>query len=100
VDGWQAGATSANLIKADMMKLSKMRTRAIVSDTTIQTRVKVSHVKGINVLSADGSARYIDLKYLGYYPANSTTPIMDVMKASIVDNVIVDEFWDRVDAAP
>jgi prepilin-type N-terminal cleavage/methylation domain-containing protein len=95
VDGW-----GTPLLRADMMKLAKMKTRAIVSDTTIETRVRVAHVRGINVLSADGSARYIDLDYLGYYPKNSTTPILTVMKASLVDNTIVDEFWDRLDAAP
>jgi prepilin-type N-terminal cleavage/methylation domain-containing protein len=87
---------------AQQMQLSRMKTRAIVADLMASfTRVRVAHVKGINVLSADGSARYIDLQYLGNDPATGK-PIQDAM--SVVNdaskNRLTDLYWDRVDAAP
>jgi prepilin-type N-terminal cleavage/methylation domain-containing protein len=102
-------------LPAQMMKLAKMKTRAIVSDLNIATRVKVAHVKGVNVLSADGSARYIDIKYIGYSPSgtitdpeNYTGPVtqgrwlQDDMSVVSNDakNRIIELWWARVDAAP
>jgi hypothetical protein len=95
VDGW-----TTPILKADQMKLAKMKTRAIVADVTVKTRVAVAHVKGINILAADGSARYVDVSYLGDYPLGSGVNILDSMKASSVDNLVCDEFWERVDKAP
>jgi prepilin-type N-terminal cleavage/methylation domain-containing protein len=98
-----------------MMKLARMKTRAIVSDLNIATRVKVAHVRGLNVLSADGSARYIDLKYIGYSPAgtvadpehytgpvDTTKWLQDDMTVASSDqkNRIIELWWARVDAAP
>src|SRR5688572_31738093 len=73
VNGWP-GAKA--LFPARMMRIERMKTRAIVADiiaeanTSVgETRgVQVTHVRGINVLSADGSARYIDVRYLGLAP--------------------------------
>jgi prepilin-type N-terminal cleavage/methylation domain-containing protein len=90
----------ADILPTTMMNISKMKSRAIVTDVALATRVRVAHVKGINVLSADGSARYLDLKYVGYDPGNPNVPFIDIMKASITPNATVDEFWKRVDEAP
>lgn len=96
------GQAPNGALPAVMMKLSKMKTRGILADLMASfTRVRVAHQKGINVLSADGSARYIDLSYLGYAP-DGVTPIQDAL--SVVSNnsknSLVDLYWDRVDAAP
>jgi prepilin-type N-terminal cleavage/methylation domain-containing protein len=102
-------------LPAQMMRLSKMKTMGIVSDLNIASRVKVAHVKGINVLSADGSARYIDIKYLGNTPTGAITdpehytgptdPNQSIQDAMTVvgndaKNRIIEVWWARVDAAP
>ena len=99
VYGWgamPAGSTTG----APMMNIARMKTKAIVCDVLAATRVKVAHVKGINVLSADGSARYIELSYLGDDPATPGTSIIEAMKVNITPNDVVDTFWQRVDNAP
>jgi prepilin-type N-terminal cleavage/methylation domain-containing protein len=99
VYGWgamPAGTKSA----APMMRIAKMKTHAIVCDVLAATRVKVAHVKGLNVLSADGSARYVDISYLGDDPTAPGIGIVDNMKVNITPNAVVDTFWERVDAAP
>lgn len=98
-----------------MMRLQTLKTRAIVSDLNIATRVKVAHVKGINVLSADGSARYVDIQYIGNSPTAAITDpehytgptdptkfLQDDMTVGpgITKNRIIDLWWARVDAAP
>jgi type II secretory pathway pseudopilin PulG len=100
-------------LPAQFMRLAKMKTRAIVSDVNISTRVKVAHVKGINALSADGSARYIDLQYIGNSatgpitdPENYTGPVdptrslQDDMAVVAGRERIIDLWWARVDKAP
>jgi prepilin-type N-terminal cleavage/methylation domain-containing protein len=102
-------------LPAQMMKLAKMKTRAIVSDLNIASRVKVAHVKGLNVLSADGSARYVDLQYIGYTPSGTVTDpehytgpvtqgrwLQDDMTVASGDskNRLIELWWARVDAAP
>ena len=102
-------------LRAEVMQLSKMKTRAIVADVNSATRVKVAHKKGLNVLSADGSARYIDIQYIGNSPSgpitdpeNYTGPIdpnrflQDELSVSGTDtkNRLFELWWARVDKAP
>jgi type II secretory pathway pseudopilin PulG len=55
----QNGVTLAQ--KTRMMRLSRLKSRAIVSDIiSSPTRVRVAHVRGVNVLFSDGSARWVD----------------------------------------
>jgi prepilin-type N-terminal cleavage/methylation domain-containing protein len=55
------GKTDAASKRAEMFKLSKLKSKAIVSDVcSSPTRVKPAHVKGINVLYANGGARWVD----------------------------------------
>jgi type II secretory pathway pseudopilin PulG len=108
-------ASNQPQLPAQMMKLAKMKTRAIVSDLNIASRVKVAHVKGINVLSADGSARYVDIQYIGYTPSGTVTDpehytgpvntsrwLQDDMTVANNDskNRLIELWWARVDAAP
>jgi prepilin-type N-terminal cleavage/methylation domain-containing protein len=94
VTGW------VDMTTTQMMKVSQMKTRAILTDVLITTRSKVAHVKGINVLSADGSARYLDQSYLGDYPGSPGIPFLQNVKASTTPNDVFDTLWDRLDAAP
>lgn len=95
------GVTGVPTMVADMMRLSSMKTRAIACDVMISSRTKVAHIKGINVLGADGSARYIEYSMLGDDP---TTPVVDNiflnLQASGSPNSTIDIVWDRIDLAP
>lgn len=110
VTGWQPAANSVT----QQMRIERMKTRAIVTDLIAEANVNVgetrgtaiTHKTGINVLSADGSARFVDLKYLGYAVDSSgnptTTPWSQalVYSTSNAVNIPVDAYWDRIDAAP
>ncbi len=50
---------NTNGTKGAMFKLSKLKNRAIVADVVSASRVKLAHIKGINVLYANGSARWV-----------------------------------------
>jgi len=97
VNGWNDSTT-----KGSMMKLAKLKTRAIVSDVPANTRLKVAHVKGFNVLSADGSARYIDNAYMGDDPLKPGVPFMSTYAVNSVNtpNTTTDIYWQRIDDAP
>ena len=97
VNGW----TDASA-RVGMMRIGRMKTRAILCDVPADTRARVQHIKGLNILSADGSARYIDQSYLGdhpQFPGFSFLSRMTVNSAS-TNNTSMDEFWKRVDDAP
>ena len=98
-----------------MMKLSRLKTKAIVADVNIATRVRVAHKKGLNVLLADGSAKFLDISYIGYSPTgpitdpeNYTGPtdsnryLQDDMTVASNDskNRHIELWWGRVDLAP
>ena len=85
-----------------MMRMARMKTRAILTDVAANTRVRVAHVKGINALSADGSARYIDGAYLGDHPQFPGTPFLQAMTVNTgnTTNATMDTFWERIDLAP
>jgi prepilin-type N-terminal cleavage/methylation domain-containing protein len=94
------GNTTNPKMLAEMMRLSSMKTRAIVCDVLITSRTKLAHVKGINVLSADGSARFLEMSYMGDDPAAPGTNILQTIQASGTPNTKIDLVWDRIDNAP
>ena len=91
-----------------MMTIARMKTKAIVSDIMAEANpgetrgVRFTHAKGINVLSADGSARYVDVSYLGDDPMAAGTPLWKALTytTGTEKNVLCDLYWERVDAAP
>jgi prepilin-type N-terminal cleavage/methylation domain-containing protein len=101
------------MAKAQMMNISRMKTRAIVSDLPFGAgsaaapfgRIQYGHRVGVNVLSADGSARWIHRELIG----DDTTP-PDVSNGDLIANLAIaasairqynmDLYWDRCDAAP
>lgn len=92
---------AAATMVADMMRQSSMKTRAILCDVMITTRTRVAHVKGINVLGADGSARYVEYSMLGNDPtASPPINIFLNILASGSPNSTIDLLWDRIDLAP
>jgi type II secretory pathway pseudopilin PulG len=100
VNGWAGSSFTTD--KSPMMKLSKLKTRGIVSDVAANTRLKVAHVKGINVLGADGSARYVEGSYLGNDPNKPGVPLLLSMTVNnnATPNSTTDLFWQRLDDAP
>ena len=93
---------------AKQMRANRMKTMAIVADIIAEAGsapesrgTAVTHKTGINVLSADGSARFIDLSYLGY-AADGVTPLYKTLKytTSTSINPTVDLYWANIDKAP
>jgi prepilin-type N-terminal cleavage/methylation domain-containing protein/prepilin-type processing-associated H-X9-DG protein len=101
VNGWSSEPVLTPASRTRMMRVTTMKVRGIVTDILIEGRYQVAHNKGINVLLADGSAKYIDLKYLGN-GSDGVTPLYQqlVYSTGTASNYLCDTYWDRVDAAP
>jgi prepilin-type N-terminal cleavage/methylation domain-containing protein len=96
-----------------MMNMARMKSRAIVSDlplgapsaAALQGRIMFSHKVGVNVLLADGSARWIPRALLG----DDTNP-PDPSNGDLIGNLAnsnsvrrnwnFEQYWDRCDKAP
>jgi hypothetical protein len=75
-----------------MFKLSKLKSRAIVSDIVSSlTRIKPAHQKGINVLFANGSARWEDYGLV--------KPQLEAGGSmfSATSDYLHDQLWDNLD---
>jgi hypothetical protein len=97
VNGWTDLAT-----KVPMMNQARMKTRAIVTDVCANTRIKLAHVTGLNVLLADGSAKFVDQAYWGLNPVDGVTPLLKslTVNTSSTPNSTMDVYWQRADDAP
>jgi type II secretory pathway pseudopilin PulG len=107
---WRAGASVSKdpvdetLAKTRMMNISRLKTRAIISDVAMRTRIVLAHKDGVNVLSADGSARFVHRSAVGdddNNPGNGDI-IFNLTVGSLTPakNFIYDQYWDRCDKAP
>jgi prepilin-type N-terminal cleavage/methylation domain-containing protein len=95
---------------ARMMNISKLKTRAIVSDLpfgagTTGGRIIFAHKVGVNVLSADGSARWVQRSIIGDEDTPADAADGDLIaNLAIVNSAIrnynLDLYWDRLDKAP
>lgn len=82
----------------NMMKLTKLKTRAIVSDIiSSPTRTIVGHRKGINVLTADGAARWVDLSLINKDDAGLALFSALGGSFSQAKNPLVDQVWELFD---
>jgi prepilin-type N-terminal cleavage/methylation domain-containing protein len=107
---WRAGPTVSedpvdeNRNKTTMMNISRLKTRAIITDVPMRTRIILAHKDGVNVLSADGSARYVARSSIG-------DDDNDLGNGDIIYNLTVgtnsaaknypyDLYFDRCDKAP
>ena len=94
--------------KAKMMTIGRLKTRAIVTDVPFRTRIRLAHEKGVNILSADGSARYVHRDLIGdeeIPPAVPDSADGDLIhnltvSASAAANAEMELYWDRCDKAP
>jgi prepilin-type N-terminal cleavage/methylation domain-containing protein len=98
---------------ARMMNLSRLKTRSIVSDLPFGAssaaapfgRIVYGHKIGVNVLSADGSARWIPRSIIGddttpADPSNGDLVANLAISNSAIRNYNLDLYWNRCDAAP
>ena len=82
-------------VPGQMFKINKLKSRAIVSDVISgQDRIVVAHKKGINVLYANGGARW----------ENSDTFQKQIDKGAasggmftIANNYLIDQIWNNFD---
>jgi prepilin-type N-terminal cleavage/methylation domain-containing protein len=99
--------------KVRMMNMARMKSRAIVSDLPFgapsaaapQGRIAFGHKNGVNVLSADGSARWVPRDLVG----DDTTP-PDLSNGDLIYNLAISAsairqynmnlYWERLDNAP
>jgi prepilin-type N-terminal cleavage/methylation domain-containing protein len=82
-------------LKAPMFQLGKLKNHAIVSDVTSAfERPLMAHKTGVNVLFANGSARYVNLKLI--QPQLKRSPGM--FDSGGNGNFIVDQLWNNFDA--
>jgi type II secretory pathway pseudopilin PulG len=83
--------------KADMFKLNKLKSRAIVADVMVgEDRTKLVHKKGINVLYASGAAKWIDLKLVK--PQFDRARTNDPFNSSGANNWLTNQIWNNLDA--
>jgi prepilin-type N-terminal cleavage/methylation domain-containing protein len=85
--------TSPNFVRADMFRMAKLKNRAIVSDINHHNqRFDRGHKKGINVLYANGAAKWIDRgvvqKQLNHPSSKFSGP----------QDWLHDQIWNNLDA--
>jgi hypothetical protein len=81
--------------------MSKLRDRAIVADIiSSPTRLVIAHKKGINVLYANGGAKWVQKDHI-QYDDDGRTPLLDGMSGFVAaNNPKVDKLWAKLDKAP
>jgi prepilin-type N-terminal cleavage/methylation domain-containing protein len=100
-------------LKTKMMNVARLKSRAIVSDlpfgapggSTPFGRIVFAHKVGVNVLSADSSARWISRELIGDdtdppNPANGDLVGNLAIATGAIRQYNLDLFWDRCDKAP
>ena len=82
---------------AEMFKLNKLKSRAIVSDIMASpTRTTLGHKKGVNVLYANGGARWMDA---GFFQKQFDAAAKNgVGLFAIEGNYLHDQIWNNFDA--
>ncbi|MEO6435750.1 MAG: type II secretion system protein [Tepidisphaeraceae bacterium] len=94
VVGGDFDASATPLPKADMFKLNKLKSKAIVSDViTGPDRVILVHKKGFNVLYANGGAKWVDLKLVAPQFTRGSP-----FASNGVGNWITHQIWNNLDA--
>jgi prepilin-type N-terminal cleavage/methylation domain-containing protein/prepilin-type processing-associated H-X9-DG protein len=82
-----------------MMKQTKLKSRAIVSDViSSPTRIPIAHRKGVNVLYADGSAKWVDKSVIDK-DYDGTILIENMSGFDVGKNPLIDRLWAKLDGA-
>jgi hypothetical protein len=78
--------------EAPFPKLSRLKNEAIISDiTSSATRIPIAHVKGVNVLYANGGAHWVDKGVID----DDLNQLQGAFTAS--KDPIIDDVWDKLD---
>ena len=102
-----ANETDSNPVtrKTEMMKFTKMKGRAIVSDILSNPELRIrlmGHKKGMNVLYADGSAKWVHLDHFEEFvpegPGDTAFPKIHAFDHTMNDRVEL--LWNKLDTAP
>jgi prepilin-type N-terminal cleavage/methylation domain-containing protein len=97
---WSGSGTQS----AQMLKLTTLKNRAVVSDiNSSSTRSVTGHIKGLNVLYANGGAKWVDIGTRN--PAYPTEDLklyfaQQIGQFNSGSNPIQDSVWNTLDAAP
>jgi len=87
------GRVSPTQEKAQMFKLSKLKNRAIVSDIMSSiTRVEPAHKKGLNVLYANGAAKWVQRDVFEKQLRSGVSTF------NLAGDYIIDQTWNNFDA--
>jgi hypothetical protein len=87
------GRVSSTQEKAQMFKLSKLKNRAIVSDIMSSiTRVEPAHKKGLNVLYANGAAKWVQRDVFEKQLRSGVSTF------NLAGDYIIDQTWNNFDA--
>jgi prepilin-type N-terminal cleavage/methylation domain-containing protein len=88
------GIVSATSPKAPMFKLNRLKNRSIISDVmSSSTRLKPAHVRGINVLYANGAATWVDYGLLKKQLDTGGGGMFDQKS-----DYLIDQMWNNFDA--
>ena len=91
------GAFATPAAKAGMFRLNKLKSRAIIADVMVgEDRTKLVHKKGINVLYANGGAKWVDLKLIK--PQFDRARTNDPFNSSGANNWLTNQIWNNLDA--
>ena len=78
--------------EAPFPRLSRLKNQAIISDiTSSATRLTIAHVKGVNVLYANGAAHWVDAGVIG----EELEGLKGAFKNS--KNQLLDDLWGKLD---
>jgi prepilin-type N-terminal cleavage/methylation domain-containing protein/prepilin-type processing-associated H-X9-DG protein len=86
--------------KTQMMRFAKMKSRAIVGDiiSDPENRLKImGHKNGLNVLYADGSAKWVHVDYISEFMKGGTKFIAGFDSSY---NYLIEELWLKLDVVP
>ena len=86
-----------------MQRLSRLKSRAIVSDVnSSDTRTVTAHKGGLNVLYANGSAKWVDFSMRAHGRPNTLGSFMDQQKGAFDEtkNAYQNNVWEWLDDAP
>ena len=84
-----------------MMRLGRLRNRAIVSDViSSPTRIIIAHKKGINVLYSNGAAKFVVKEHIDVDDTGAA--LLEPLRGAFgpAKNPYIDRLWQRLDDAP
>jgi len=102
--GYNPATNSPGANKTQMMRFAKMKMRTIVSDIISEPEKRltvVGHKKGLNVLSADGSAKWVNIDHIREFVIKQTpADPLEITQFDSAANYKIEALWNKLDTAP